>query len=146
MLLGRADEFCRRAPTGSIIGSKSATGLRERLGVRGGGADMSPYRDLLTVVKPQADGPVVGSYASQPIAASVVDCFGRRFLYVGAAPRGHNGQYDFNALSLGEWIVEPGLVYALCDGKRDNASAKSRYGSRGRAFRGLREVLSGWLH
>ena len=114
--------------------------------MRGGCADMSPYSDLLTVVKPHADGPVVGFYAGQPIAAAVVDGFGRRYLYAGAAPRGHNGQYDFNALSPGEWIVEPGLLYTLCDGKRGNTNTKSRRGSRGRAFHGLREVLSGWLH
>jgi hypothetical protein len=114
--------------------------------VRGGFADMSPYRDLLTVVEPRADGPVVGFYAGRPIAASVVDCYGRRYSYVGAAPRGHNGQYDFNALSSGEWIVEPGLIYALCDSKRGNTNTKSRRGSTGRAFHDLREVLSGWLH
>ena len=67
--------------------------------------------EYFMLVEPRADGPVVGYYAGRPIADAVVDCFGRRFTYMGAAPRRICGQYDVESLRPGEWIVEPGLVY-----------------------------------
>jgi hypothetical protein len=67
--------------------------------------------DYHIVVEPRPEGPVIGYFAGQPIAASVVDYFGRRFVYEGVAPRRRNGQYDIESLRPGEWIVEPGLVY-----------------------------------
>jgi hypothetical protein len=63
------------------------------------------------LMEPRADGPVVGSLDGHPIASAVIDYFGRRFTYVGAAPRLRNGLYDVEALSPGEWFVEPGLIY-----------------------------------
>jgi hypothetical protein len=63
------------------------------------------------LMEPRADGPVVGYYAGHPIAAAVVDYFGRRFAYAGVAPRLPSGRYDVEALLPGEWIVEPGLIY-----------------------------------
>ena len=63
------------------------------------------------LVEPRADGPVVGYYAGYPIAAAVVDYFGRRFTYGGVAPRLRTGRYDVESLLPGEWIVEPGLIY-----------------------------------
>jgi hypothetical protein len=63
------------------------------------------------LVEPRPDGPVIGYFAGQPIAAAVVDYFRRRFVYAGVAPRRRNGQYDIKSLRPGEWIVEPGLVY-----------------------------------
>ena len=101
-------------------------------------AEMNPYGHFLAVVEPQSEGPVVGFYAGQPIAASVVDCFGRRYFYAGAAPRDHNGQYDFDALAPGEWIVEPGLVYALGNAKTHGATAKRPRGNTSATLRHLR--------
>ena len=63
---------------------------------------------------PQPDGPTIGYLGGHPIASAVVDHFGRRYLYVGAAPRRPNGQYDADALGAGEFLMEPGLVYR-CD-------------------------------
>jgi hypothetical protein len=63
------------------------------------------------LIEPRPDGQVIGYYAGRPIAAAVVDHFGRRFTYAGVAPRLRNGRYDAEALRPGEWIVEPGLVY-----------------------------------
>jgi hypothetical protein len=67
--------------------------------------------DYFILVEPRADGPVIGFYAGHPIAAAVVDYFGRRFLYAGVAPRLRSGRYDGDSLRPGEWIVEPGLIY-----------------------------------
>jgi hypothetical protein len=63
------------------------------------------------LMEPRADGPVVGYYAGHPIAAAVVDYFGRRYAYVGVASRLPSGRYDAESLLPGEWIVEPGLLY-----------------------------------
>lgn len=60
-------------------------------------------------VKPT--GGSIGLYAGKEIAASVVDEFGRRFVYAGLAPRKANGELDARALEKGEFIVMPGLLY-----------------------------------
>ena len=114
--------------------------------MRGVCAERNRYADLRVVVEPQADGPVIGFYAGQPIAASVVDCFGRHFVYRGAASRRRDGQYDFKVLAPEEWLVEPGLVYAY--GERDDNQLKTKsHGQRGGLRRhALREALIGWLH
>jgi len=70
------------------------------------------------LVEPRPDGPLIGQYAGQPIAAAVVDYFGRRFTYVGIAPRLRSGRYDVESLRPGEWIVEPGLIYYKALGLR----------------------------
>jgi hypothetical protein len=67
--------------------------------------------DYFILLEPRADGPVVGYYAGHPIAATVVDHFGRRFSYTGVASRLPSGRYDVESLLPGEWIVEPGLIY-----------------------------------
>jgi len=69
--------------------------------------------DYHIVVEPRPDGPVIGFYKEQPIAAAVLDYFGRRFVYDGIATRRRDGQYDIRLLRPGEWIVEPGLVYHI---------------------------------
>ncbi len=56
-------------------------------------------------------GPVIGTYGGVEIAEAVIDAFGRRFVYVGAAPRRPNGRFDDGALGPGEFILKPGLVY-----------------------------------
>jgi hypothetical protein len=58
-------------------------------------------------------GPSMGFYAGREIPAFVVDEFGRRFAYAGVAPRKWNGVFDADALSAGEFIVRPGLIYRL---------------------------------
>ena len=63
------------------------------------------------LVDPQPVGPVLGFYRDRSIPAAVVDCFGRRYLYAGLAPRNRNGWYDIDALAPGERLIEPGLVY-----------------------------------
>ena len=67
--------------------------------------------DYFILMEPRAAGPVVGYYAGHPIAATVVDHFGRRFSYVGVASRLSSGRYGVESLRPGEWIVEPGLIY-----------------------------------
>ena len=67
--------------------------------------------EYYVLVEPRADGPLLGYYAGRPIPAAVVDYWGRRYRYVGVAPRRRGGQYDVESLHQGEWIVEPGLVY-----------------------------------
>jgi hypothetical protein len=67
--------------------------------------------DYFILVEQRADGPVIGTYDDHPIAAAVKDAFGRRYLYVGIAPRLRDGRFDVKALSPGEWFARPGLVY-----------------------------------
>ena len=74
----------------------------------------STYRvEYLIVVEPRAAAPVLGYYNNQPIAAAVVDRFGRRYVYAGVAPRHRDGRYNIDVLAMGERLVEPGLVYCL---------------------------------
>ena len=56
-------------------------------------------------------GPSMGFYADREVTESVIDEFGRRFVYVDVAPRKCNGAFDVDALAAGEVIVRPGLVY-----------------------------------
>jgi len=58
-------------------------------------------------------GPIIGRLADHPISETVVDDRGSSYRYVGVAPRNPNGRYDVEALRPGEWIVQPGLIYAL---------------------------------
>ena len=67
--------------------------------------------EFFMLMKPQPDGPIMGTYAGEPIAATVVDLYGRRYSYIGVAPRLRSGRYDLDSLSEDEWLVEPGLVY-----------------------------------
>jgi hypothetical protein len=71
------------------------------------------HTDYHIVFEPRPDGPTIGFYGEHPIAAAIVDYFGRRFIYDGIAPRRRNGNYDVKLLRPGEWIVEPGLVYSI---------------------------------
>jgi hypothetical protein len=61
----------------------------------------------------KADGPCLGRYGDKEIPASVIDGFGRRYTYVGVAPRKSNGRFDVDALQDGEFILPPGLVYRI---------------------------------
>lgn len=46
----------------------------------------------------------------------VLDEWNKRYRCVGLAPRRPNGTFDVELLRPGEWIVEPGLVYASAEG------------------------------
>jgi hypothetical protein len=58
-------------------------------------------------------GRSIGFYEDRPIAESIVNEHGQRFVYAGVAPRRWNGQFDLDALRPGEFIAQPGLVYRL---------------------------------
>lgn len=60
---------------------------------------------------PQPAGPIIGSYAGEPIADSVRDIDGRRYRFAGILPLRREGAWDLTALGPGEWIVGPGLIY-----------------------------------
>ena len=81
---------------------------------------------------------VVGYLADKPILSTVVDSTGSRYRYVGLASRLPDGRYDVQALSPGEWIVEPGLIYR---------SQAASYGVRRSAGRlaGLASALHIWM-
>ncbi len=66
---------------------------------------------LLHDAKPT--GRSVGVYENQQIPESVVDDFGRHYVFAGIAPRRWNGDFDVDALRTGEFILKPGLVYCL---------------------------------
>ena len=58
-------------------------------------------------------GPSIGSYSGQPIHESIIDMFGRRFVFVGVASRLSNGRFNAGALGTGEFILRPGLIYRM---------------------------------
>jgi hypothetical protein len=59
------------------------------------------------------EGPIIGRLASQAIHETVVDEGGARYRYVGLVRRDIEGRFDVNSLQPGEWIVRPGLIYAI---------------------------------
>ncbi len=75
------------------------------------GWQTSPPIEYLIIAEPRPDGPLIGYFAGHAIASAVVDCFGRRYVFAGIARRRRNGQYDADALSRGERLMEPGLIY-----------------------------------
>ncbi|MCA1404419.1 hypothetical protein I6F26_17155 [Ensifer sp. IC3342] len=58
------------------------------------------------------EGRVIGHLAGRPIRETIVDNDGLRYRFVGVAPRDERGRFDVQSLQTGEWIVQPGLVYA----------------------------------
>ncbi len=66
---------------------------------------------MLYDVKPT--GQSVGLYANRQIPESVVDDFGRSYVFAGIAPRRQNGDFDVDALRTGEFILKPGLLYRI---------------------------------
>jgi hypothetical protein len=68
--------------------------------------------DYYMLQEPRGEGPSVGSFAGQAISERMTDYLGDRYRFVGIAPRLSNGRYDTGALRPGEWLVEPGLIYA----------------------------------
>lgn len=61
----------------------------------------------------QSDGPLVGHLAGKPIREAVIDRDGRRYRFTGVMPRARGGRFAVEHLRPGEWIVQPGLIYAL---------------------------------
>ncbi len=59
------------------------------------------------------NGPSVGRYGGKYIPASVVDEFGRGYVFAGIAPRRLTGGLDVDALRTGEFILMPGLIYRM---------------------------------
>ena len=75
-----------------------------------GGFHLASNRIVL-LHNPAPDGPVLGTYGGKPIASAVIDEFGRRYVYAGVSPRRRDGRIDEDALQLGEWMTESGLIY-----------------------------------
>jgi hypothetical protein len=69
--------------------------------------------DYFILHEAKPTGPSVGHYEGKDIPASVVDEFGRQYLFAGIAPRRWNGGLDVDALRTGEFILMPGLIYRL---------------------------------
>jgi hypothetical protein len=68
--------------------------------------------DYFMLQEPHGEGPLVGIFAGQAICECMTDYLGQRYRFSGIAPRLSNGRYDVDALQPGEWLVEPGLIYA----------------------------------
>ena len=66
----------------------------------------------------RAEGATIGHLADSPIVETVVDASRHQYRYVGVALRAADGRFDVDALRSGEWIVRPGLVYALEDKRK----------------------------
>jgi len=75
-----------------------------------GGLPLASTRIVL-LHNPAPDGPVLGTYGGKPIASAVIDEFGRRYVYAGVSPRRRDGRIDEDALRLGEWVTDSGLIY-----------------------------------
>jgi hypothetical protein len=71
------------------------------------------FTEFWMIVDPQPEGATIGYFAGKPISEGVIDIFGRRFTYVGAASRRPDGEFDVGQLKAGEFIAAPGLVYRL---------------------------------
>ena len=69
--------------------------------------------DYRMIDEPRSSGPTIGYLAETPIAETVVDRFGRHFLFAGVTPHKPNGRYDVEMLWPGEFVVSPGLIYRL---------------------------------
>jgi hypothetical protein len=68
--------------------------------------------DYFMLQEPHGEGPRVGTFAGEAIPEGMTDCFGQHYRFAGIAPRLQDGRYDVDALRPGEWLVEPGLIYA----------------------------------
>jgi hypothetical protein len=71
--------------------------------------------EYFVLVNTRSEGPVIGHIADRPICETVVDERGVRYHYAGLAPRDPDGRFDVDCLRHGEWIVQPGFIYASED-------------------------------
>lgn len=78
----------------------------------------SPPTEYYVLAHVREDGPVLGYLGGHPIPGWIQDYWGRRYRYIGVVPRRTNGAFNVGLLRPGEWIVEPGLVYASADIER----------------------------
>lgn len=69
------------------------------------------------------EGQVVGYLAGRPILETATDGHGLRYRFVGVAPRNAAGGPDVQSLRKGEWIVQPGLVYASIEDAPESRAA-----------------------
>jgi hypothetical protein len=69
---------------------------------------------VLAHVEPH--GPVLGYLDGKAVWAWVRDQWDRAYRYVGLVPRRADGSFNLGLLAPEEWIVEPGLIYALESG------------------------------
>jgi len=72
-------------------------------------------RPLIYLILNEAvpSGLAIGKLGGDTIYEFVTDCFGKRYRYVGLAPRRWSGEIDVDALQAGEFILPPNLVYRL---------------------------------
>ena len=68
--------------------------------------------DYFMLQEPHGDGAPVGTFKGSAIPEGMTDYFGQHYHFAGVAPRLQDGRYDVDALRPGEWLVEPGLIYA----------------------------------
>lgn len=80
--------------------------------------------EYFVLAEPKAQGAVIGQLAGHPIHDMVIDASGSRYHFVGVAPRDGRGRFDVEALRKGEWIVQPGLVYAADEPSKPSGSAR----------------------
>ncbi|KOF20942.1 hypothetical protein AC244_05870 [Ensifer adhaerens] len=71
--------------------------------------------EYFTLANVRFEGQVVGYLAGRPIRETATDGGGLRYRFVGVAARNAAGGPDVQSLRKGEWIVQPGLVYASID-------------------------------
>ena len=69
--------------------------------------------EYFILAKLRFEGPIIGHLQSQAIHETALDESGMRYRYVGLMPRDVDGRFDVNCLQPGEWIVQPGLIYAV---------------------------------
>jgi hypothetical protein len=78
--------------------------------IEGPTPDRSEPTEYFVLANLREQGAIIGRLAGHPIADTVVDASGSRYR---VATRDSSGRFDVEALRAGEWIVQPGLVYAL---------------------------------
>ena len=92
-------------------------GRRRFLKARSGVSPFLPI-EYFILSDPQFEGEVIGSLAGAPIRETVLDASGTRYHFVGIAQRDCDGHLNVNLLNPGEWIVQPGLIYAVEESPR----------------------------
>lgn len=55
---------------------------------------------------------VIGELNGAPIHECIIDEYGQALRFAGIAPRTRTGTFNVGCLKDGEWIVQPGLIYA----------------------------------
>jgi hypothetical protein len=79
--------------------------------------------EYYTLARAAPQGPVLGYFCGNPVLGSVLDQWGKRYRYTGVVPRRADGSPNLRLLHPGEWVVEPGLIYALDEGNIDDPAS-----------------------